>query len=230
MNITLCSCFRNSTGYLDRYFAQTEALALLLYQRGDWLTLVLGYGDSTDDTDELLFDAAAGSTGAILVDCTHGGAAIGSVVSAERFKQLAHCGNQVLAAIPKTADVVLWVESDLLWLPETMLTLVDHLDKYPAVCPLVLLDRAGWAKNSFYDTWAARIGGVHFEHRYPYHKGFDPKKPFKVDSMGSCIAMRADIAREVNFPDEDVFVGLCAQIYANGDSLWLDPAVSVTHL
>lgn len=228
MNITLASAFRNSTSYLARYLSQCDALDTLLYHAGHRLSFVWGEGDSTDNTLAML-RAATWRFKAEIVDCTHGGADYPSVVRAERFKQLAHVGNVIWRAIPETAEAVVYVESDLIWEPATMLGLIERLAEYPAISPMVLLARAGWGKGvNFYDTWAARKDGRHFEHRPPHHPCYRPDAPFMVDSMGSVMAFRGDIARKLKI-DDDVFVGMCRHIYEMGESVWIDPKLIVIH-
>ena len=93
MNVTVISAFRNSEAYIDRYFQQIDRLANLLAKRKPYtrLNLVLGYGDSTDGTGEILFEAAADSIGAHLLDVSHGGPHFGSIEHPQRFRQLALC-------------------------------------------------------------------------------------------------------------------------------------------
>lgn len=81
MNIVICSAFRQASSYIERYMAQVDALSTLLAKRGDYLSLVLGYGDSTDGTGEQLFEAATLSIGARLIEVSHGGKVFGSVVN-----------------------------------------------------------------------------------------------------------------------------------------------------
>lgn len=69
MNVVICSAFRNSESYIDRYFEQMYELERLLFLRGDCLSLVLGYGDCSDDTATLLFEHTSGGIGARLIDC-----------------------------------------------------------------------------------------------------------------------------------------------------------------
>ena len=228
MNITLCSAFRNSTPYLARYFNQINDLDYALHSQGHKLQLVWGEGDSSDGTLTML-KGAQFRFRAQLVDCTHGGAEHGSVVSAERFRQLAHVGNTILQAVPEETDALLWVESDLIWHPATLLGLPNRLSVYPAVCPKILLKRAGWPAYTWYDTWAFRLDGKHFDHRRPYHPAHDGVSILRIDSGGSCMAIRGELAQKVSFPEEDVFVGLSRQLYEHGGSLWLDPTISVTH-
>lgn len=232
MNITLCSAFRNSVanGHLFRYLVQCHDLDTALYHAGHRLSFVWGEGDSTDDTLKVL-TAAKWRFKAQVVDCTHGGADYPSIVLAERFRQLASVGNTIWSAIPEQAEAVVYVESDLVWEAATLATLVERLTEYPAIGPMIMLDREGWPrKTAYYDVWATRQAGQHFEHRPPYHPCYRPDAPFMVDSTGSCMALRADLARKVYFPDADVFVGLSRLIYENGESLWIDPALKCFHL
>ncbi len=230
MNITLASAFRNSVPYLQRYLSQCDALVDALYYAGHRLSFVWGEGDSTDSTLAML-RAATWRFKADIVDCTHGGAEqYGSVVRAERFKQLAHVGAVIWKAIPDDCDVFVYVESDLIWEPATILGMVERLGEYPAISPMVLLDRTGWSKKAFYDTWGGvGMDGRHFEHQPPYNAGYNPDQPFQVRSMGSCMAFRGDIARRLKI-DDDVFQGICRQIYEMGHTVHIDPTLCVQHL
>lgn len=192
---------------------------------------VWGEGDSIDDTLVSLKHATR-TYPAKIVDCAHGGGAYGSVVKAERFRQLAHVGNTIWAAIPADADVVVYVESDLIWQAETIMRLIDNVATggLDAVVPKIILRRAGWPAHTFYDRWAYRYRGQHFSHHRPYFQGYKADQLTRIDSAGSCMAIRGELARKVNFPDDDVFVGLSRQIHEQGCSLWFDPALAVTHL
>lgn len=224
MNITLASSFRNSVPTLQRYLSQCSDLDTLLYHAGHRLSFVWGEGDSTDGTLKML-TAAKWRFKAEIVDCTHGGGEWGSVVSAQRFRQLAHVGNTIWQALPDNADCVIYVESDLIWQPATVLGLIERLAAYPAISPMVLLGRAGWPTTAYYDVWATRKDGRHFGHYVPYHPCYRTDAPFMVDSTGSCMVLRAELARKLYFPEADVFVGLSRLIYENGENLWIDPTV-----
>lgn len=233
MKICLCSAFRDSVtnDHLDRYLEQVTGLHLALAKRGDNLRCVWGEGDSTDDTLGRLTWAYTYARWAItIVDCTHGGPRFGSVVNAQRFRQLAHVGKRIFAAIPADADVVVWVESDLTWEPATLLTLIERVASggYAVMAPMVFLRRDGWGERDWYDTWATRKDGKHFSHKPPYHPCYTPDRPFVVDSTGSCVAFRGDIARKLII-DERLFPGMCEQICQMGHSVWIDPSLSVVH-
>ena len=224
MNVVICSAFRNSTGYIDRYFAQVDALSTALAKRGDHLSLILGYGDSDDGTGEHLFEAATLSIGARLIDVSHGGPVFASVVDAQRFKQLAYVGNRILANVPSDADVVIWIESDLIWKPETLARLIYH--KLPVVAPMVYERRSG----GFYDTWGFVKNGLNFTKHYPYHRSLLGVIGIaEVDSVGSCVVMRGDVAKGLVIPEADLLVGACRELRNNGYTIWLDSSLEVLH-
>lgn len=224
MNVVICSAFRNATGYIDRYFAQVDALSTALAKRHDHLSLVLGYGDSDDGTGEHLFEAATLSIGARLIDVSHGGPAFGPVVDAQRFKQLAYVGNKILSNVPSDADVVVWLESDLIWRAEMLARLIYH--KLPVVAPMVYERKSG----GFYDTFAFVKNGLNFTKHYPFHRELlGVIGILDVDSVGSCVVMSGDVARGLRIPEADVLVGACRELRDNGHVIWVDTGAEVWH-
>lgn len=234
MNVTLCSAFRNATPYLERYLRQVSGLGERLWNQGNRLSIVLCEGDSSDNTYQLLGDAISRQVDDYfpvdvdLFQHSHGGPDHGSVVNAERFANLARVWNAIWARIPQDADAVIFVESDLAWEPATIIALLDDLAHVPAVAPMVMLKREEWPDNCFYDFWAFRKNGRNFCMLPPYSEWLG-NDMMQLDSAGSCIVMRSDLARQLTWPPEDVCVGLCRQIYELGGSVWLDPKASVIH-
>lgn len=245
MNICLCSAFRDSGPYIQRYFEQITALGAALFDRGDRLALVWGEGDSADHTlAHLSMAAAAIGYPVDLVNCTHGGGHYGSVVREERFRQLAHVGRVIFRAIPAHADVVVYVEADLIWQPVTIQRMIDRVfgqreggrSMFPlnytvecfnvdVIAPPILLDRPGWGTGiNFYDTFCYRRNGQRFEHRPPYHPDNDGASLLELDTAGSCLAMSGEHARSIKF-DERVLMGVCEQIRAKGGHVWFDPTL-----
>jgi len=226
VNVTLCSAFRNSAGYIARYFEQVTALQESIESRGDCLYLVLAEGDSTDDTPERL-DGVLSELGveATLLGVTHGGKDYGSVVNAERFANLAKVWNAIWQRIPEDADAVIFVESDLIWATSTMLALLDDLEHVPCVAPMVMM-KNGW----FWDTWGFVRNGHNFRNQPPFHAEMTAQSLwFELDSAGSCLVMRGDVARRVHWPAADVVKGVCKQIIDGGDSVWLNTRQKVMH-
>ena len=242
MNITLCSAFRNSVanGHLSRYLAQCHDLDGALYEAGHRLSFVWGEGDSTDDTLKVL-TAARWRFKAEIVDCTHGGAEqYGSVVRAERFRQLAHVGRCIYAALPADCAIMVWAESDLIWKPKTVVELVNRVGQpaYPrhviadlwgyrvrdiplvaAVAPPIILHRAHWGYRTFYDVAFFVKDGRNFDHQPPWHPGNDGRPMVEMERVGSMVAMDANYVRKIVM-DERVIGGVCDDIRALGGAVW----------
>lgn len=234
MNVTILSCFRNACPYLERYCEQMDGLQTLLQKRGDHLTLILGYGDSTDGTEAALFDECSNRFCALLVDVSHGGPVFASIEDPVRFRQLAYVGNRLLEHVPRDADVVGIVESDLIWDAQTMVQLIEDLEHLPppfgAVAPMVMD-----GPNSFYDVFAFRRGGVRFTKKPPYGPFTIAPDPLCInlewiDSAGSVLFMDAELARKARFGERDAIVSFCRQINWHGGSIWLDTQAKVIHL
>lgn len=232
MNVVLASAFRDATPYLGRYFDQVVGLNDALHSAGHKLFCLWGEGDSSDHTLTAL-RAMRWRLNSQVVDVTHGGRKFGSIVNARRFQQLAHVGNTIWAAIPETADAVLWVESDLIWEPTTLLALVEHTAIYPCAAPMILdllPDTGAQANVTYYDTYGFMRRGIHFTKAPPYHPDLPAvTRMVRMDSVGSCLAMRGAVAKGLYFPANDVIVGLCAQIREKGESVWLDKQLVVWH-
>ena len=71
---------------------------------------------------------------------------------------------------------------------------------------MVMLDRAGYPADSFYNVYDFRIDGAHFTQQPPYHDNFLANSLIQVDSAGSVLVMRAELARKVKFMEHDVIV------------------------
>lgn len=230
MKIVVCTAFRNATAHLDRYLAQLGGLRRLLAPQGT-LHPIWVEGDSTDATWERLLDDAP-RLNARLIAYDHGGPVYGSVVHPERFRQLAQVANVMWRQIPADADVVLLLDGDLFWQSETIAALIHHLADYPAVAPLVLhASDPGLYQGEppwFYDTFGFRRNGVRFTNGRPYHADLNGDM-LQVDSAGACLAMRGELARGLAWPEEDVILGFCRNLYACGGAIYLDPRLTVYH-
>lgn len=204
----------------------------LLENQGDELQLILGYGDSNDGTGEALFDECANRFAATLKDVSHGGHNYGSIVHPQRFKQLAFVGNTLWGLIPKDADVVALVESDLIWQGDTLLNLRNHLNL--SNLPVILAPMVYHTDMRFYDTWAFRLYGVHFTNHKPYHPALitpeiSSRRYYEMDSVGSLMFMQGKLARQLHWPERDVVVGLCRIAKGLGAKIILDSFAEVYH-
>lgn len=222
----LGSIFRDSTPYLPRYFGQVRELAAELKARGDSLRVIWAEGDSVDDTWDMLAMTLDGSLEGRLLRCAHGGPRYGSVDQIERWRQVAPVCNAVLAQVEDDVDAVVYVESDLVWEPATMLRLLSWRDEtdFDAISPMVWYGTPG--STWFYDVYAFRAAGRHFTASPPYHPALT-HRVMAVESTGSCLVMRGDVARACRFGLETCLIG--ESLAEHGYSLWVDPGASIWH-
>jgi hypothetical protein len=208
-----------------------DDLALSLGKEHE-LSLILGYGDSTDYTDALLHEnIMCRLYDSLLVSVAHGGHHYGSIVHPERFRQLAHVCNTLWQNIPQDAEVVGLVESDLLWQYDMLYNLISLVAQHKN---LIMAPMVMHTDGRFYDTWAFRIEGQSFVNYKPYHPSvIDPKvssrRFYKMDSVGSVLFMQGDLARKLHFPEKDVVVGLCNLAREDGATILLDSFSEVYH-
>lgn len=223
MKVALGSAFRNSAshGHLPRYEAQMCDLRDRLADFGHSLFPVLVEGDSTDDTKAQLEAMLNRFANGVLGDVTHGGPWFGSTEAPERFRALAGVGNGILSRVPDDATVLVYVESDLIWDGRTMLNCLGRLSHdVDVVSPLI------FAGKYFYDVFAYRgLDGNRFAPFHPYHSmlnGFS-----EVSSVGSCLVMKADVARNCRIPLEEGLVGFCRDARSKGYRIWVDTRAGI---
>lgn len=237
MKVIVTSHFRNAAANIKTYFKQMHEFQEILHQAGIGLFLLLGYGDSDDQTTELLHSGCVMRFDSRLVNVSHGGPEYGPVIDKQRFKQLALVTNTLWRNLPlgTGGDVVVYVESDLRWRGETLASLVEGLGVLRSVssatsAPTLLAPMVYDAKGLFYDTWAFRAEGLHFNKKPPYHPRLAVADDYlEMDSVGSCFALNYSLAKQLRWPEEDVVVGLCRQAKALGARIFLDKKARVHH-
>jgi hypothetical protein len=239
VKVAIGSVFRDSVGYVSRYLQQIDFLRQRLEHEGHTLRPILVEGDSIDQTEKCLRAYVASHQGSVFVKRAHGGRNFGSVDHPVRWKNLAYACNGVLDSLEEEDDVLIYVESDLIWNVPTMMQLFWHVagelgsvDTVPhggkwkgidAVAPLCFT-----ASGFFYDIWGHRVGETHFTPFPPYHPSLGLKKGplYPIDSAGSCVVAKGTAARRSRFGDEACIVDYC---HGLGTQLWLDPRVWVIH-
>lgn len=227
MNVVVASMFRDSGAYLDRYWTQLNRLAHALFTRGDRLRWVAIENDSTDETPFMLDEMTHNFVDAVMVrvhdDCPYWP----SLDIQQRWQHIAWVCNHALDEVTDGDDALLYVESDLAWGVESMLTLLDDLATYDAVtAPNFHAERGG----RYYDVWGSRgLDGTRFSGQAPYHPSLEGGGIVELSSCASVLAVRADIARKTRFAPEDAFVGWCRDIRAQGWRIWMDLDAWVLH-
>lgn len=228
MNVAIGSAFRNSVGRgLVRYFEQV--VALCVHAPHARFRLIAAEGDSTDGTrDQLGRLAESFNLPLTFVPCDHHGPVFGSTEAQDRMDALTVVGNAILGGVEPDDDVLLYVESDLLWDAATAWALVLAAgyrgDGFDAVAPLVMS-----APGVFYDIYAYRKDGARFGPFPPYHPGLQVQGITEVDSVGSCLAIRGEVARAVRMPPGGVLVGWGAAARAAGYRIGVAAGLQVRH-
>lgn len=157
---------------------------------------------------------------------------------AERIERLSLAGDRLLSLVGEDADYVLWHESDL-FTPDS---LVPRLLETPAGAiggwPVLSHDpdrpelgvktpkRMIFDPPFFYDTWGYRAGGKRFSNRPPFHEVYRPE-PFRLDTVGSVVLVKAGYIRRGARMNGGGLVGLCESIRGMGGEVWCDPRVPV---
>jgi hypothetical protein len=220
MNLVVGSAFRNtghfSLQYLERvkelqhFFPKTRVIAV--------------EGDSTDDTRAQLERGAKYHKIPLdLRTCNHGGPVFGSVETTERMVALSKVGNAIFDGVVESDDVLLYIECDLIWRPRDLVGLIQYAahNKRHVIAPLVM------AGPHFYDIWGFRgLDGNRFGPFPPYYPGL-ADRPFEVGSVGSCLAMSAEIARRCRIRNDYCLVGWCEDARNHGYRIYVDPNTKV---
>ena len=215
------SIMRDSAEYVDRYMEQVLALRKLV---GD-VKVVIAEGDSADDTWGRLNEYRT-FTGFTLLKVEHGGPYFPSIDNPLRWRQLASvCNVALTAAVRELEDdePLVYVESDLIWSPETIQKLVKHLEVYPAVVPMSMYE------GRFYDTWGHTKNWEPFRRNKPYFDGWSDTMMHQITSAGSCFALSWPAAQVAHFSPVDCIRGIGRTLAADGQTLWLDPTLEVIH-
>lgn len=232
MNVATVSILRDGAGYIPRFVGQLAGLRDVLATDGLYLRSIVIEGDSVDGSWDLL-QAAFAEAGlrADLGQHHHGGARYGSVDETARWRNVSQVYNVALARLDPLDDVVIQLDPDLLWAPETLAQLAMSVvwgPAYDAVAPGVFHAASG----RWYDTWGFRaLDGRRFTAKAPYHPDGWQSAPARIGSAGGCLAVSADYARQARFdPPEQANVGWCAQLRNAGALLWWDPTSAIVHL
>jgi hypothetical protein len=227
--VAIGSAFRNSPNWhVERYFTQVYQYEKRLLSQGWSCRVIAVEGDShTDETRRSIIKwAGIYDIELSLTRVNHGGPEFGSVETLERFIALSKVGNGILEQVEVRDDIVVYVESDLLWSPDTLLRLGSQvLEKdLDVVSPLV------FAGQHFYDVWGFRgLDNARFAPFPPYHSMLNLDGLTEVSSVGSCLVMRAQVANDCRMIDNECLVGFCKDARNKGYKIWVDARERINH-
>ena len=225
MKVAVGSAFRNMAGYpLDVYTRRLAMLRDTLAKQDHHLRWIAVEGDSIDATKrDIRRYAESRCIATELVERNHGGPWFGSVETAERMRALSFVGNGILESVRPDDDVLVYIESDLVWESDTIMRLIEQLRPgFDVVAPLI------FAGEAFYDIWAYRKNGQRFSPFKPYHPDVNGE-PVAIDSAGSCLVMRAEVARRCRIVEDMCLVGFCKDVWDKGFTLHVDPRERIYH-
>lgn len=225
MNIVIGSAFRNASHYVARYMRQVDSLRKHAGPEHS-VRLIAAEGDSVDAT-RLELKSWSESMGVEIefVECSHGKRWFGSTEEPERLVTMSKVGNAIFEGVCNSDDVLVYVESDLLWDAHTIGSLIDMATRrdggFDVFAPMVM------AGEHFYDIWAFRKQG----------ERFGPFRPFavlndgltEIDSAGSCLVMRASVARECRIENDNCLVGWCDGARDRGYKIAVHSNMRVDH-
>jgi hypothetical protein len=227
MRLVVASLWRNSAQRVCRYFEQVKSLKAHLGPNHS-VRLIAVEGDSTDDTFMALkTTGVARSIDLSIVKCNHGGPVYGSTESPARMKALSKVLNAAFEACCEEDEVFVYVESDLVWDAHTVGSLADMAlrrdEGFDIFAPLI------FAGQHFYDVWAFRRNGARFGPFAPYCHELKGGL-LELDSAGSCLAMRGEVARSCRARDDNALVGWCADARSQEFRIAVHPAFRVRHM
>lgn len=244
MRVVVVSAFRaSSRPHVRRWASQCSALRThLRTTHYGSLRLSAIEGDSNDKgatVTHLTEEGAHHALNLTVTHCHHGRPHYGSVEHPDRMTALSKVGNAMLDSITPTDDVVVYVESDLVWDPVTVTTLIDLLlasSSYQVIVPMI------FAGQLFYDVYAFRgLDGQRFSPFPPYHSSLNGHRHryftssptdtqlVEVGSAGSCLVMRGEVAREVRISNGEALVGWCQSARELGHRIAVAPELVVRH-
>ena len=244
MNLCIISAWRNSAHNIPRYFQQVAALRK---HGGSKLAVrvVAVEGDSTDSTRDLLLhyrhtlgkgmELDSLDDAVQIVTHNHGGRVFHSTEDPDRLAALTGVMRAGMGAVcPNYGDdeMVLYVESDLIWDAHQVGSVIDLAARrehgMDVIAPLV------FAGPHFYDVLCYRgMDGQRFSPSPPYHRSL--RWPMmlssvcQVSSVGSCLAFRAELARNVVPLGEQGLLSWCAGAQAQGYKIGVAPMWRVEH-
>jgi len=247
VNIAILSAFRScSWDQVDRYFSQAQSLQS--YVIHDRIEVYAVEGDSVNNTTEMIRNSAQGHNVTVNISHHHHGYPNwGSIESSERMGALTGVMKTLMASVdPSEVDVCQYVESDLIWDRETIGKLIGHVkDSLLVYNPIKLgltffdiLSPLIMAGENFYDVWAFRDqDGNRFGPFPPFCKylagawdgNYMETDPLEVNSVGSCLAFRSELARNVIVEGEECLVSWCNSARKQGYKIAVDPTLIVRH-
>jgi hypothetical protein len=228
MNVVLGSAFRNAAGpQIGRWSSQCCSLEMRLESWNISFRMIAVEGDSTDNTTNQLLDLQIAGAPLSIIHHNHGKRVFGSTEESDRLEALSEVGNAILSSVKKDDDILIYVESDLIWTADVVIYLIGAvMSGYDVIAPMI------FAGENFYDIFVYRgLDGERFSPFSPYHLSLltDSSLPVEVESVGSCLVMKAEVARKCRIKDSRALLGFCKDARERGYRIWVDKMQRIEH-
>jgi glycosyltransferase involved in cell wall biosynthesis len=229
--ISIWSLFRDDAGdNIARYRKQVTGLDY----PPELLRFYLVEGDSQDDTLSEIKAWAVEDERVTVTTHNTGLSRMRHTPHPERVAGLASTGNAALDALAADnwGDYALLIESDLIYQPDVILSLLTNLPHPDAVVSPYIWIPGDGSYLQFYDIWAFRTAaGKMFRPYQPlWYQVHMPTGPFEINSAGSMVMFPiAPIVDGVRYPLETAIMGICDQYREKGYKIYADPQTNIFH-
>jgi len=233
MNLVIGSCFRDSSDeYMDAYFSRIYMLRQSTSSDVK-IRLLLVEGDSVDSTTWVRLNRKLGEhnlSGSQVILRDHGHPVYGSVATPERLSSFAYAANGIWENLEPSDDLLFYVESDIIWSPQTLAAMVQDLQPSNADWSIIAPMVHEISTGGFYDTWGFRRHGIHWT-KHDGHPTVDAgwQGIVEMDSVGSCLLIRTEVARQFRLTPEESLVGFCKLASQAGYRIGMDTRLEVEH-
>ncbi len=240
LDVAVCAMFRDSQSWHGLPINQVnlffDRMAEQERDAGVRLSYFLLEGDAKDNTREVLEQRAAELPGRVtLITHNVGGRAPASIASQDRFLALSAVGNACLKpAVASGADLIFWMESDLIPSPGMLAGLLEATGESDwnqtlGVAPLALIEPHG--QSLFYDTWAFEgENGEKWDNYSLKALATYPHRYRPMRAVGSSVLLNGKALREHNLDfGTGCFPALCEAGRAAGYGIYCDTKLEVRH-
>ena len=234
MKLAICSLFRDSQVWhgrninqVGRYFDQMTRQTLQPHETRFFLL----EGNSQDNTRRALGEFCDRGWPIELFEHNVEGSAVVSAVDEQRFRNLSTIGNILIRAAREWADLVLWVESDLI-IPNNLIeVLVEASPRHQfnefALSPVP----TSFGGAQFYDTWGFEgVDGRKWNNHELTALRSGPRYR-EMNSVGTCVMFNGEILRACSFDmgEDGCLPGLCRSGRKKGLHVHCDTSITVEH-
>lgn len=229
--ISIWSLFRDDAGAnIARYREQITGLDY----PPELLRLYLVEGDSRDNTLAELRAWAVEDERITVTTHNTGLPRMRHTPHKDRVAGLASTGNAALDALADDnwGDYGLLIESDLIYCPDVIRSLLSNRPHPDAVVsPYIWIPGEG-DYLQFYDIWAFRMTNCKMFRPYQplWYQVHMPPEPFEINSAGSMVLFPVGpILDGVRYPLDKAIMGICNQYRELGYKIYADPKTNIFH-